>query len=177
MKKIAAILMAGVIAFAFAACSASGTDDETTTERTTEAVITSVTVSVSDAASESNELTSAESKAGFISKSVNTDDSTVTYTISETDWEEYVDSLKKDITNCYGTLNNDKNIAGMIIATYSSDYTKTTVTVAADEFDTANIETIQSTYLKAMNNYQKWVGNTGATCTVVVEDEDGNTLS
>lgn len=176
MKKIAAILLAGVILFAFAACS-SNTNNENTTESTTEAVITSVDVAVSDVENESEELTSDEVKAGFISKTVNKDASSVTYKISETNLEEYLNTLKKAISNCYGTLRTDKGIDGMLIATYNKDYTETTVTVDADVFDTDNIETIQSTYLKEMKTYQKWVGNADAKCKVVVEDEDGNTLS
>ncbi len=170
MKKILIVLLSAALVCTFFACSNS--KKEVVTQTTTEPVITSVTVSVSNPDKETEDLTEDEQDSGFISKTVDTDNSTVTYTISETNLNKYLKKLAKSVTNCRKVLINDKNIKGILTVACSEHYSKAVVTVT-DEFKTKNIDTVKSTYLKAMKEYQKWSGNEGSTCTVSIVDENG----
>ncbi len=175
MKKIITLGLALLMLCSLAACGSSSSS-ESATVSTTEAVMTKVSMKSDDIKNESTELTSSEKKAGFVKKTVNTDNGTVTYTISETNLDAYVKSLKKDITNCRKVLINDKKIKGIETVTTEDNYTKATVTVT-DEFNVEKADTVKNTYLKAMKKYQKWVDNEGAKCTVKIVDEDGNTVA
>ncbi len=175
MKKILVVLLAGVLVFSFAACSKSSSQKET--ETTTEAVIMDVTVKISNSSKEKDELTDEEKKIGFTSKSVDVDNSTATYTISETKMNSYLKKLAKAVTNCRKELINDKKIKGILTVSCTEHYSQATVTVDTSQFKTKNADTVKSTYLAAMKEYQKWSGNDESECSVKIIDENGKTVA